>query len=184
VVIVHRDDEFPASAGAWQVCDAMRSDVLSVVPEMTARELIHVLLENSISGAPVVNSLGKIVGVVSDTDVLRLAARETAAPAPTTGWTSAGAAQPGVEAQPMPQAVLTVKVPAPGAGCESEAALDAFQVRDIMTPVALSVRPTEPLGAAVRMMRQGRIHRLLVMEDGILHGIVTPDDVLGLLDLE
>ncbi len=63
---------------AATVRDIMHSEVLSVVPEMTVRELIHLLLEERISGAPVLGPNGKVLGVVSSTDVLRLAASGTA----------------------------------------------------------------------------------------------------------
>lgn len=133
------------------VSDVMRVDVVTVVPEMTARELIHVLLENSISGAPVVDSRGRIVGVVSVTDVLRL---EGCIPAD-----GVGAAQEEGEA----------------------CALDRCRVRDLLAPITHTVAPSAPLTEALRLMRTARTHRVLVMQDGILHGIITPFDALEVL---
>jgi CBS domain-containing protein len=69
---------FAASpAVAATVRDIMQSEVLAVVPEMTVRELIHLLLEERISGAPVLGPTGKVLGVVSSTDVLRMTASGT-----------------------------------------------------------------------------------------------------------
>lgn len=62
------------------VRDAMQGSLIGIVPEMTVRELIHVLLENSIAGAAVLDQRGKAIGVVSMTDVLRLAVRDADLP--------------------------------------------------------------------------------------------------------
>jgi CBS domain-containing protein len=50
-----------------------------------------------------------------------------------------------------------------------------------MTPVAHTIPPDAPLPDALRLMRKARIHRVLVMKDGILHGIITPFDALEVL---
>lgn len=121
---------------AATVRDIMQSEVLAVVPEMTVRELIHLLLEERISGAPVLGPTGKVLGVVSSTDVLRMAASGTAPDA---------------------------------------------SVAEIMTPVAFTVHPEESLSDLARFFRRGRVHRALVMEDGVLLGVVTPFDVLNAL---
>jgi predicted transcriptional regulator len=121
---------------AATVRDIMQSEVLAVVPEMTVRELIHLLLEERISGAPVLGPTGKVLGVVSSTDVLRMAASGTAPDA---------------------------------------------RVAEIMTPVAFTVHPEESLSDLARFFRRGRVHRALVMEDGVLLGVVTPFDVLHAL---
>jgi predicted transcriptional regulator len=51
-------------------------------------------------------------------------------------------------------------------------------VRDVMTPEILSVRPDEPLERAVELMAFEGVHRVLVIEDERLMGIVTAMDVL------
>jgi CBS domain-containing protein len=116
------------------VRDVMQTDVIAVVPEMTVRELIHLLLEERITGAPVLAPTGKVLGVVSGTDVLRLAS------------------------QPSSR-------------------LDR-SVGDIMTPVVFTVDPSESLSDLARFFRRGRVHRALVMEDGVLLGVVTPFDMV------
>ena len=56
---------------ARTVRDVMASRVVSVVPEMTARELVETFLEEHIRGAPVLDPAGKVIGMVSESDVLR-----------------------------------------------------------------------------------------------------------------
>lgn len=55
------------------VKDIMTSKVLKVLPEMTVKEAISLMVKNSISGAPVVDSNDKVMSVVSEGDLLKLA---------------------------------------------------------------------------------------------------------------
>lgn len=168
------------------VCDAMQINVVSAVPEMTVRELSQLLVEHSITGAPVLDRRGKVIGVVSMTDVLQLAAHEAEIPAGQLRWDPGSAAEeadaadcPTTPARPEREA-FPFTVPVPGA--LAEAAFDQYQVRDIMTPVMFSVRPMDTLADAVRLLLRGRIHRALVIDRGVLHGIITPFDVLQALE--
>jgi len=53
------------------VGDVMKPHVVTVVPEMTVAELVQTFLEKHVRGAPVLGPTGKVIGVVSETDVLR-----------------------------------------------------------------------------------------------------------------
>jgi CBS domain-containing protein len=55
-------------------------------------------------------------------------------------------------------------------------------VRDIMGPIGSTVSPDEPLPRVVRRFVRDRVQRALVVENGILLGIVTPIDVLTAID--
>ncbi len=48
----------------------MTKDVVTVGPEITVKNLAKILIENQISGAPVVDKKGKILGVVSEADIV------------------------------------------------------------------------------------------------------------------
>ncbi len=50
--------------------DVMTKDLVTFGPYMTAQDAIEVLLKNKISGAPVVDSDGKLVGIVSEYQLL------------------------------------------------------------------------------------------------------------------
>ena len=60
-------------------CDLMNPEVLRVPDSMTVPELAAFLTENEITGAPVEDRGGKLVGVVSVADVTRAVAEQTAA---------------------------------------------------------------------------------------------------------
>lgn len=170
------------------VRDAMQHQVIGVVPEMTVRELIQLLLENGITGAPVLDPRGKVAGVVSVTDVLQLAARKAEIPAGRLACDPVLIAEEVGEEDSSDGAASGTEVLAQftrrASHAVAEAAFDQFQVRDIMTPVAFSIGPKDPIEAAARFMLKGHIHRVLVMEDGVLFGIITPFDLLQAIEWE
>lgn len=51
--------------------DVMTSNVISVTPEMTVRAVARVFVDNGISGAPGVDPDGRVVGMISEGDLLR-----------------------------------------------------------------------------------------------------------------
>ena len=55
-----------------EVKDLMTKDPITVPPDYTAEETAQVLLENKISGAPVVDDNGQVVGVITQTDLFRV----------------------------------------------------------------------------------------------------------------
>ena len=55
-----------------KVKDIMTKDPISVPPDYTAEETAQVLLKNRISGAPVVDENGHVVGTITQTDLFRV----------------------------------------------------------------------------------------------------------------
>jgi len=60
----------------------MEPRVVTVVPEMTVRELVQTFLEEHVRGAPVLGPSGKVVGMVSEADVLRQFMPDRGGPSP------------------------------------------------------------------------------------------------------
>ena len=56
--------------------DIMTRDIIMVNPKMTVKQLAMVLIKNQISGAPVAAEDGKILGIVSEADILAKKARQ------------------------------------------------------------------------------------------------------------
>lgn len=50
--------------------DIMHTAVVTVKPEATIEEIARILVENKISGVPVVDDLGNVIGIVSEGDLL------------------------------------------------------------------------------------------------------------------
>lgn len=137
--------------------DIMRKDVVTVPPFMTLKELALLLDERRITGAPVVDGQGKILGVVSQTDLVR-ADREAA---------------PGTVASYHRQADEA----ASSAGFHLEDP-DRTRVEQIMTPGGLSLEESASAEEVARLMLGHRIHRILITRAGRLCGIVTSMDMV------
>ncbi len=60
--------------------------------------------------------------------------------------------------------------------------MDGLRVRSVMGPVGPMVAPDQPVRWLVRMFVRQRVQRVLVVENDMLLGIVTPVDVLGAID--
>lgn len=149
------------------VRDIMETDVITVRPDLPIKNLIEVLEENEITGAPVVDSEENVVGVVSSTDVMRLAAEEeeesgvgtgSSEEAEETGYFYAGGSGGFLPALPagLPKTRIGTR-----------------PVRDAMTRATFSVRPDASLPEAARFLHQAGIHRALVFDGSRLLGLVT-----------
>lgn len=145
--------------------DVMNPEVLGLRVGMTVREAAGFLTDNQITGAPVLDDDGHLVGVVSLTD---LAENEVERPdimggraeLDVRGWDQR------VDSDDLRPLHM-----------ESDDVL----VRDIMTPTVYTVPDDTPVPEIARAMIAGRIHRLLVTRKRRVVGIVTPLDLLKLL---
>lgn len=151
----------------WRVRDVMRMEMVTVVPEMTVYELAQTLVEAGLRSAPVLSPRGTLVGVASLADVTRLALREGLAPC--------------AAADDLPETGGESSRPA-GAPARCPPGVECLRVRDIMGPLGLTVSPDEPLFGLIRRFVQARVQRALVVENDMLLGIVTPLDVLNVID--
>lgn len=129
------------------VRDIMRHDVVTVVPEMTVRELVQTFLEEHVRGAPVLGPTGKVIGLVSETDVLR--------------------------------SMLPGHANGNGA---AHADADRMRVGDIMGPVPFVFAPGDAVSRVAHTFAADGVQRVVVIENDILLGIVTPADLMRTLD--
>jgi CBS domain-containing protein len=147
--------------------DVMNTEVLTVRVDLTVRELAAFLLENQISGAPVIDHDGRLVGVVSMTDV---AQGDMERPRLVDDRSSPSLAVRGWEERMNLEDIRPLHI-------ES----DDLLVRDIMTPTLYTVPEETPVARIARTMVAGRIHRVLVTRGGRAVGIVTSLDLVRLL---
>src|ERR1051325_4892536 len=56
--------------GSMNARDIMTRDVITVNPTMSVKSLAMALIKNQISGAPVADKSGKIIGIVSESDIV------------------------------------------------------------------------------------------------------------------
>ena len=147
--------------------DVMNPELLTVRDDMSVAELAEFLVENEISGAPVENADGRLVGVVSLSDLARSLTGHGQA-----FMTHSGSAYylRSWEDRFNPEDLAGLRV------SESEET-----VGQIMTPSILAVDEEMPIGRVAEKMIDSRIHRLLVTRRKKVVGILTTTDLLGLL---
>lgn len=149
------------------VRDIMERDVVTVRPDLPIKNLIEVLEENGITGAPVVDGEDNVVGVVSSSDVLRLAAEEEAE-----SDARSGPSDPEEESDYFYAGGSGGFLPALPPGLP-KTRIGTRPVRDAMTRATFSVRPDASLPEAARFLHQAGIHRALVFDGSRLAGLVT-----------
>ena len=139
--------------------DIMVSEPVCVEPSATIRELARVFVENEVSGAPVVNEQGRLVGIVSKTDLIRRCADGTLDVPP--GYLfEVISEQGGEDADLIPEPLICVE--------------------DFMTADPITVTPATPVDETAQLMYEGRIHRVIVVDSGGGPlGIITSLDMLG-----
>ncbi len=139
--------------------DVMSKKVVSVGSWLTLPELAKIFEEKAISGAPVVDEVGTILGVVSQTDLVRMR-RESAV---------------GV---PLYHRELDDTARSLGIHMEE---MERTRVEEIMTPGAIALDVETPVEKVAKVMIESRIHRVLITKGDRLAGIVTTMDLLRAL---
>jgi CBS domain-containing protein len=144
-----------------QVWQLMSRPVIKLSAGDGLRDAAEELRTNGISGAPVVDAQGKVVGVLSLRDLAGcLAARLLRLPA----------LFPTLEAPEGEEET---------ASCPTIEDLGSATVSDVMSPRILCVDPECSIPDALRLMRENSIHRIFVRRgSGPLKGVLTTSDVL------
>lgn len=144
----------------------MTTDVFSVADDWSPDSLSQFLFDRQVSGAPVIDKDGTLVGVVSLSDL----ARNNTAPATDTRETVVhDFYHEATSIQGISQEDLELLE------IESESIVT---IKDIMTPLMFEVTQDTPIQEAAEMMLKGHIHRVLVTDNKKLVGIVTTMDML------
>ena len=172
-----------------RVREIMTSDVCVVNPEMTLRTALETLRARGVAGAPVVRG-EDVIGVVSAADLLEFEA--TTAPLPSfrreqgeweepleedEAW-GEGASPPlyFVELWRDSEADVVERM-SDVEGPEWDFLAD-HTVAEAMTTGLFSVEPGDDARAAARTMTDAGVHRLLVLQNGRLAGILSASDIV------
>jgi CBS domain-containing protein len=139
--------------------DVMTKRVLTVKFDATLSEAVELMLKNGISGLPVVDGSGALVGMLTEGDLLRRV--ETGTERKRARW---------LEFLLGPGKMAAEYVHAHGR-----------KVNEVMSNQAKTVGPATPLEEVVSLMEKQRIKRVPVVEHGRLIGIVSRANLMQAL---
>ena len=142
------------------VAEVMTREPITVKAETPLREAIKILAEKRISGLPVVDDAGHLIGIISETDLM---------------WQQAGVTPPAYFV--IFDSVIYLKNPV-----EYERELHKAlgqTVGEVMNEKPITISPDKPLREAAKIMRDRKIHRLPVVDDSEqIIGILSLSDII------
>ena len=141
--------------------DIMTADLICANEDMSVQELAQLLRDNNITGAPVVDGKGMLVGVVSVSDILLK--------------DEVFGEEPHLDSDYQKQAESSDE------GLLNDLSLEDVgdqKVRDIMSSAVITAQQDAPVEDLAGVMHSNRIHRVIILEGERLAGIVSTMDIL------
>lgn len=142
-----------------KTAEVMTRGALTITTESTFEDAARLMLSHRISGLPVVDESGALVGMLTEGDLLRRA-------------------EIGTERRHSRWVELLL---GPGRLARHYVQTHAGKVGAIMTRDVVSITPDTPLDAAVALMEKYRVKRLPVLENGRVIGILSRANLLAAL---
>jgi CBS domain-containing protein len=137
----------------------MTRDVITLTPDLPVRRAAEILLEHRISAAPVTHDGGRLVGIISEGDLIRRVEIGTQRRRP---WLLQMFASDETRAQEFIKSHAT-------------------RVADLMTPHVVTAAECSPLAEIADLMEQNRVKRVPILRNTTLVGIVSRSDLLRAL---
>ena len=136
--------------------DVMTHCLVSAAPGERILQAIARMISHQVSGMPVIDADGRLVGIVTEGDFLRRAETHT-------------------ETRRRRWLELLL---GPASGAEEYVHAHGRTVRDVMSTKVITVGKETPLGEVVRLMEENAIRRVPVIDDGQVVGIVSRADLM------
>jgi CBS domain-containing protein len=134
----------------------MTREVITVTPDTTVTDAATKMLDNHISGLPVVNDTGKLVGIVSDGDFVRRSEIGTQ----------------------RKRARWVQFLVGPGKAASEFVRASGRRVEEVMTPDPITASEDTTLESLVETMEKNNIKRVPIVQFGRITGIVTRTNLL------
>lgn len=134
--------------------DLMTRDVITVRPETSIHAAARLMVDHGVSGLPVVDDAGALVGLITEGDLI---VRQKPASRPKR-WQLFLADTARLAREYQRATGLTVG--------------------EVMTQDLVSIAPDAPLAAVAALLEEHRIRRLPVVEDGVLVGVISRADLI------
>lgn len=145
-----------------KVKDIMTMEIITVSPETEIVSAAKILLEKGINGLPVIDASGRLVGVLTQSD---LVAQQKSIPIPSV-FTLMESFIPLTSIKRIDKEVEKIA---------------ALTVKQAMTPNPVTVGPETDIADVAKLMVDKKYHTLPVMEGDKVVGIVGKEDVLKTL---
>ena len=139
--------------------DIMTRNVVSVGPEASVSEIAKLLVEHQVSAVPVVDSEFRLLGIVSERDLVR---------------------RPEIAGEERPRWWLPL-ISDPAERAKDYVKTHAQSAGEIMTRNVVTVSEATPIAAIARCLEAYHIKRTPVLRDGKLVGIVSRADLVRVL---
>jgi len=150
--------------------DVMTDWVVSVGPNSSLREVLHLFVSENIHGAPVVDDEGQLAGVITTSDLLRAQEDERDTALATIDYL---------------RDVLEFSSPAwSGDVTDLQDRLGVRSVADVMTKSVVSVPTDASVADVACCLRENQIHRVWVKDEGRLCGVVSTLDLMKVIEQE
>ena len=140
--------------------DIMTHDVITVASDFKVNEVIDMFVKHKISSVPVVDSKGKLVGIVTKTDIIGHCMDMDLDLTVTVGLKDIMDTHPELEK-------LSVFSESP------------MKAEDIMTPKPVTARENTPVERLAEIMLDKKVHRLIITKGKKLTGIVSTFDIIS-----
>ena len=152
----------PTGGGPLRVRDLMTTDVVSVTPDTPVDRIARLMGERDISGLPVVDDTGQVVGIVTDLDLIARNARL---------------------GPPAYFQLLDGRIPleTPGHYRRRLRHMLGGLARDVMTEDVVTIGPDEDVETLATLMEKRKVNPVPVVETGRMVGIVSRADVVRLM---
>jgi CBS domain-containing protein len=134
----------------------MTRPVITVTPETTIVEAANTMLQRHVSGLPVVDAAGKLVGIISEGDFIRR----------------------GEIGTQRKRGRFLKFILGPGKEATDFVREQGRKIAEIMTPEPLTINEDTDLGEIVELMEKNNVKRLPVMRGDKLVGIVSRSNLL------
>jgi CBS domain-containing protein len=148
-----------------KIREIMTADVQVVHPDESIAEVASRFAEHGIHGAPVVDGQGRLVGIVTESDIIRTTK---------TKYTTYNMVYPSIHQ-------FGVEFKEGTTYSELSKAFDEVKhtpVSEIMTAAVITASPDDLVEEVAPMMIKNKINRVPVVENGKVVGIVTRGDIL------
>ena len=145
--------------------DLMAEKVVCVQPETSISELIKILVKNKINGAPVINKAGKLVGVISKTDIIEQgekAGKKRSAQGKKSYYDDTNG-----KLEKYFDKVVKSKD------------FGKTLVKDVMTTNVITARADDTIDRLAKTMYDKKIQRIIIQDKGQVLGVVSTMDILN-----